>query len=106
MKIGVIGDPSTVLGFRLAGVRETHETEDPKEALEVLKALFKDKEVGLIIITERIADKLRSEIDKLTKGVVTPLLVEIPDKGGAIERKVDPIKELVRRAVGVEIKFK
>lgn len=106
MRIGVIGDPSTVLGFRLAGVKDAHETEDPREALEALKALFRDKEVGLIIITEGLADKLRGEIDRLTRGVVTPLLVEIPDKGGPIERKVDPIKELVRRAVGVEIKFK
>ncbi len=106
MKIGVIGDSNTVLGFRLAGVRETRETEDPKEALEALRAFFRDKDTGLIIITERLADQLRSEIERLTRGVVTPLLVEIPDKEGAIERKVDPINELVRRAVGVEIKFK
>lgn len=106
MKIGVIGDSNTVLGFRLAGVRETYETEEPLKALEALKILFKDNEMGLIIITERIADKLRAEIDKLTEGMVTPLIVEIPDKGGAVERKVDPIKEMVRRAVGIEIKFK
>jgi vacuolar-type H+-ATPase subunit F/Vma7 len=31
--------------------------------------------------------------------------VEIPDKSGPIEKKVDPIKELIRKAVGVEIKF-
>lgn len=106
MKIGVIGDSNTVLGFRLTGVMETRETEDPKEAFEALKTFFRDKDMGLVIITERLADSLRTEIDKLTKGVVTPLLVEIPDKEGAIERKVDPINELVRRAVGVEIKFK
>lgn len=106
MKISVIGDSTTVLGFKLAGVKETVETQDPSKALEDLRRLFKDKEIGLIIITEKLADKLREEIDKLTEGVVTPLIVEIPDKSGTIERKVDPIKELVRRAVGVEIKFK
>jgi V/A-type H+-transporting ATPase subunit F len=106
MKIGVIGDANTVLGFRLTGVRETRETEDPREALEALKSFFKDKDMGLVIITERLADHLRAEIERLTRGVVTPLLVEIPDKEGPIERKVDPINALVRRAVGVEIKFK
>jgi V/A-type H+-transporting ATPase subunit F len=106
MKIGVIGDSTTVLGFKLAGVKDAIETQDPTKAVEALRRLFKNQEMGLIIITERLADKLRDEIDKLTEGVVTPLIVEIPDKSGTIEKKVDPIKELVRRAVGVEIKFK
>ncbi len=106
MKIGVIGDSTTVLGFKLAGVKDAIETQDAAKAVESLRGLFKDKEMGLIIISEKLADDLRDEIDRLTEGVVTPLVVEIPDKGGTIEKKVDPIRELVRRAVGVEIKFK
>jgi|TARA_B100000959_G_C14936053_1_gene605784 V/A-type H+-transporting ATPase subunit F len=105
MEISVIGDSTTVLGFKLAGVKTAIKTKDSKEALEALKNQFNNPDIGLIIITEQYADKLRDEINRLTEGVMTPLIVEIPNKDGTIDRKVDPIKELVRRAVGVEIKF-
>lgn len=105
MRIGVVGDSTTVTGFRLAGVKDAYEIEDAARAAGVLKELFKDENIGLIIISEKIADQIRKDIDRLTEGKVTPLIVEIPDKKGAIEKKVDPIKELVRRAVGVEIKL-
>jgi V/A-type H+-transporting ATPase subunit F len=105
MRISVIGDFDTIVGFRLAGIKDAHEVEDPKEAVEILRELIRDEDVGLIIITERLADEIRSETKKMFEGRVTPLLVEIPDKSGPIEKKVDPIKELIRKAVGVEIKF-
>lgn len=104
MKIGVVGDSTTVTGFRLAGVKDAYEVEAGRAA-GVLKELFKDENIGLIIISERIAEQIRRDIDRLTEGKVTPLIVEIPDKKGAIEKKIDPIKELIKRAVGVEIKL-
>ncbi len=105
MKISVLGDRDTVVGFQLAGVKDAHVAEEPKKALEALKALIKDKDIGMIIMSERLADKLREELKRLSEGRVAPLIVEIPDKKGPIEKRVDPIKELVKRAVGVEIKF-
>jgi V/A-type H+/Na+-transporting ATPase subunit F len=105
MKISVIGDFDTITGFRLAGIKDTYEVEDPGKAVEVIKDLFKNMEMGVIIITEKIADNIRAELKDISEGKVTPLVVEIPDKHGSIEKKVDPIKELVKRAVGLEIKF-
>jgi len=49
-------------------------------------------------------EKIRQEVSELLEGKNFPLLVEVPDKGGKIEKKVDPINELIKRAVGVEIK--
>ncbi len=105
MKISVIGDFDTITGFRLAGIKDTYEVEDPTKAVEVIKDLFKNMEMGVIVITEKIADNIRTELKEISEGKVTPLIVEIPDKHGSIEKKVDPIKELVKRAVGLEIKF-
>ena len=104
MRIGVVGDSTTVRGFRLAGVKDAHEA-DERRAAELLRELFKREDMGLIIISEKIADKIREDIEKLAEERLVPVVVEIPDKRGAIERKVDPIKELVKRAVGVEIKL-
>lgn len=105
MKICVIGDLTTTTGFRLAGVSESYEVTEPKEALLKLEGLVKDEDVGLIIITENIGDSLREEINTLTEGKITPLIVEIPDKKGPLEERRDPIRELIKKAVGVEIKY-
>jgi len=105
MKISVVGDLTTITGFRLAGVKDTYEIDEPGRAVSTLKELLKDENIGLIIISEKIADEIREDIEMLTEGRFTPIVVEIPDKRGPIEKKVDPIKELVKKAVGVEIKL-
>jgi V/A-type H+-transporting ATPase subunit F len=104
MEIGVVGDFDTVTGFRLAGVRGAYEVEEPGAAVKTLKKLMRE-DVGLIIITERLADQIRDEIATLTEGKAFPLIVEIQDKQGPIEGKVDPIMALIKKAVGVDIKF-
>ena len=104
MKIGVVGDFDTVAGFRLAGVREGYEVDGPGAALESLKKLMKE-DIGVIIITEGLAEEIRDETAALLEGKALPLLVEIPDKKGPIEGKMDPIMALIKKAVGVDIKF-
>ena len=105
MKISVIADFDTVIGFRLAGVRQGYVVNSPEEALQRLREVVKKEDVGLVIITERLLEEVRPQAEKLLEKRSFPLLVEIPDKAGPIEKKVDPLKELVRRAVGVEIKI-
>lgn len=105
MKISVVGDSETTTGFQLAGVDRVYRITEPKEALTKIEELIKNEDIGLIIITEKIGDALREEIKALTKERVTPLIVEIPDKKGPLKDKVDPIKELIKRAVGVEIRY-
>lgn len=104
MKIGVVGDFDTVTGFRLAGVKETYDVEEPGAAVEALKKLMKE-DIGVIIITERLADQIRDETEELIEGKTLPIIVEIPDKKGPIEGKADPIMALIKKAVGVEVKF-
>lgn len=105
MKISVIGDHSTVTGFRLAGVNEGFEVEDSKEALPILKELFKDKDAGLVVMTEKIYTDVEEEIKRLIENRITPMIVAIPDSKGFFEERIDPIRELVRKAVGIEIKY-
>jgi V/A-type H+-transporting ATPase subunit F len=105
MKISVIGDFDTITGFRLAGVKDSYITEDPNEALRILKKLVREEDSGMIIISEKLADKIRKETSELLEGRIAPLLVEIPDKKGPMETKVDPIMKLIKKAVGIEIKF-
>jgi len=100
--IAVIADPDTVTGFKLGGVKEGYPVEDIKEAETTFKELFK-QDFSIIITTEKIGDQLRETIDKLTGASTLPMIIEVPDKTGPTERATDPMRELIRRVIGVEM---
>ena len=109
-KIAIIGDQDTLTGFELAGIKEIYRAEitDEKSVAEVeriLKNLLRREDIGLILITERIADKLRKTIEEIEvkKEEVFPIIIEIPDKKGPVQRVVLPLQKLVRRAIGIEV---
>ncbi len=104
MKITVVADEDTVLGLKLAGVNETYIVNSPIEAESKIRELSTHPDIGLIIITEQMGAKIRKLIpDIIRKGI--PIILEIPDKTGAVKGAEDPIRELVKKAVGVDIKI-
>ncbi len=65
MKIVAVGKREILMGFMLAGIKETLETEDPEAALQFLHKL-EDKDTDfLVIITSNLYNKLREEIVKI-----------------------------------------
>jgi V/A-type H+-transporting ATPase subunit F len=106
LKIVAIADEDTVTGLKLAGIDEGYSVslQSPEAAKSILLSLSERKDIGLIITTERIADStaVRSVIDQLTEKEF-PIVVSIQDKHGPITREIDPIKALVKRAVGVDL---
>ena len=42
-------------------------------------------------------------IDKMSSESALPMIIEIPDKKGSVERESDPIRELIKRVIGVEM---
>jgi V/A-type H+/Na+-transporting ATPase subunit F len=101
MQFYVIGDESTVTGFGLAGVEgEVVETAD--EAREALAKAFASPDVGIIIVTEKIAAELHAEMEAYIFGRSFPLIIEIPDRTGPSEGRVS-IRQLVRSAVGINV---
>ncbi len=83
MRIKVIADYRTCLAFSLGGIN-TKPVKGAEEASRVLKALQAEKDIGLILITERIADAIRDQVDSIVLGSSLPLLLEIPDTGGPV----------------------
>jgi vacuolar-type H+-ATPase subunit F/Vma7 len=99
MRIAVIGDRHTVLGFSLAGVEGAEPGSDPRETL----LNYMDQEdLGVLIITSGVADLLRKDIEHLKKERNFPIVVEIPEHGKEIT--VDRINDLLKKAVGMDIK--
>lgn len=101
MKCIVIGDELTVMSFRLIGVSGTA-VESENEARNALDEARQQEEIAMILITERIAEQLREQIDEIKLQVERPLILEIPDRHGAIEEK-ESVLDVVQRVVGVKI---
>lgn len=101
-KIAVIGDRDTVIGFRMVGVTEGCVPKSPEETLQFLMKYFRDPNMGLILITETLAQAVEDSILELSEAPV-PVVLLIPDHKGSTGTYETVLKELIRRAVGIEI---
>jgi V/A-type H+-transporting ATPase subunit F len=101
-KIAVIGDRDTVTGFRLVGVNECAIPKTPEETRNLLYQYFRDPAMGLIIITEPLAAEVDEFIVELSLSPV-PVILLVPDRDGTTGAYEAVLKELIRRAVGIDI---
>ena len=101
MKYYIIGDEDAVLGFGMVGVRG-QAAGDAEDAKKAFSRAISDNEVGIIIITERIAGLIRSTIDRFLYKENFPLIVEIPDRKGSVSERMG-IKQIVTATIGVKI---
>jgi len=101
VKFYCIADEDTVRGFRLAGV-EGRAVKTLREAQAALKAAQQDAEIGILILTERVATDLRSLVDKIRLTPDQPLVVQIPGPEGPISGR-KTLRQLVQEAIGAHI---
>ncbi len=102
MKLYLISDNiDTLTGMRLAGVEGlvVHESGDLKEALEKTLA---DKEIGILLLTEKFGREFPEIINPVKLNRKFPLIVEIPDRHGT-GRKPDFITSYVNEAIGLKL---
>ena len=102
MKMYLISDNrDTYTGMRLVGVEGVvvHERQELKEALE---AVFQDKEIGIVLLTEKFGREFPDLIDDSNLNRRLPLLIEIPDRHGT-GRKENFITDYVSEAIGLKL---
>lgn len=102
MKMYLISDNvDTLTGMRLAGVDGVvvHEREELRRALETTLA---DKEIGIILLTEKFGREFPEIIDDVKLNHKIPLIIEIPDRHGT-GRKADFITSYVNEAIGLKL---
>ncbi|HIV26103.1 MAG TPA: V-type ATP synthase subunit F [Candidatus Scatomonas pullistercoris] len=102
MKMFLISDNvDTQTGMRLAGVDGVvvHAREELRQALE---AVLADKEVGIILLTEKFGREFPEIIDDVRLNHKVPLIIEIPDRHGT-GRKADFITSYVNEAIGLKL---
>ena len=101
MKYFIIGDEDAVLGFGMVGV-QGQAASTPDDAKEAFNQAISDKDVGIIIMTERTAGLIRSTIDRFLFKEAFPLIVEIPDRSGSVSGRIG-IREIVTASIGIKI---
>jgi V/A-type H+/Na+-transporting ATPase subunit F len=105
-KMLVLADSETTTGFRLAGVETREATkESAQKALE--ESILSDK-YGLVVVDESlIADPIKST-ERTMRGRNLPVILPMQGLGAAFGGTDDAkeyMKELVRRAIGFDIKL-
>lgn len=101
MRYYVIGDEDTVLGFGMVGVRGTV-VRDRSSAEEAFRQAIAERDIGILIITEKVADHIRPDVERYLFSERFPLILEIPDREGPKEGRPG-IREMVNTAIGIKL---
>lgn len=102
MKMFLISDNvDTYTGMRLAGV-DGVVIHSKKHLREQLEKAFSDKEIGILLLTEKFGREFPDIIDEVKLNRRFPLIVEIPDRHGT-GRDPNFIMNYVNEAIGLKI---
>ncbi len=102
MKFFAISDNiDTITGLRLAGIKGivVHEK---KEVVEALEKAVEDKDIGIIIMTELLAEMLQDEVKVIRLDAAKPIITVIPDRHGE-RRRADYITNYIKESIGLKI---
>ncbi len=92
--ITVIADPETCLAFSLAGF-STVPVQGADEAARAFEKASSDSDTGLVLITQRIAQEIRDRIDQVIYVTKHPLVIEIPDTKGPVQKRASVSEMMV-----------
>lgn len=102
MRFYLISDNTdTQTGMRLAGIEGVvaHQADEVTAALDYA---LTQPDVGMILVTEKIADDFEAIVNEAKQAPDAPLILAIPDRHGSALGK-DRITRYVREAIGVKI---
>jgi len=103
MKIYCISDNiDTNIGLRLVGIngKVIHEKE---KVIEEIERVRKDPEIGILLITRKLAELVPDLIDEFKLNSGLPLILEIPDRHVDPNSEVEYITDYVKDSIGIKI---
>lgn len=102
LKIAVIGDRESIMGFRALGLDVfPAEAETVKEVFrKVVKA--EDPAYAIVYLTEELSVPIQAEIAAL-KDDLTPAVILIPSRKGSLGLGMAALNSAVERAIGSNI---
>ena len=101
MRLAALCENDTAVGMRLAGVNDLFIPNG--NTLDLWNKITERDDIGILFITEKIAEDLGKYLKEYRIGNNIPIIVEIPDKKGRISGHVDFVSHLIKKAVGIEV---
>jgi len=96
VNVAILGSNEFVLGFQLAGIKETIEvSEKPIQDIEGLK---KREDIGIVVVEEKILDALQQHKRQEIEDSVDPVFIPLSTKA-----EQDSLKRLIKKSIGIEL---
>jgi vacuolar-type H+-ATPase subunit F/Vma7 len=96
VKIAVAGGSEFIVGFELAGIKDTFEL--GKNAYGEIMKIKDNKDLGIVVIEEKIMDEMDSQDRVAIEDSVEPVFIPVSTK---VEQ--DSLKRLIKKSVGVDL---
>ena len=96
VKIAVAGSNEFVVGFQLAGIRDIVELNG--NYFNELKNLKFKKEIGVVVVDEKIMESLETHQRLEMEDSVDPVFIPVSTK---VEQ--DSLKRLIKKSIGVDL---
>lgn len=98
MKVVAVGGKAFVTGFVLSGVSGEY-VSSPSSALDKIQGLAKDPTVGLIMVSDDMANPISDKLTALRAKKAIPLIYEVPGPGSKKQRV--EYRAMLRAILGV-----
>ena len=96
VKIAVAGGSEFTVGFQLAGIKDVIELGN--NPFNELKNLKSRKEIGIIVVDEKIMENLEMHQRLEIEASVEPVFIPVSTK---VEQ--DSLKKLIKKSIGVDL---
>lgn len=93
--IAVIGGSDFTAGFRLAGVKRTHGTENYQEKM---KELLDKDDLGILVVHENDLTRLSPRMKENAQSSVDPVVVTLSETAES-----EHLQEKIKKAIGADI---
>lgn len=96
VKIAVVGGSEFILGFQLAGIKDTIEADS--NPLLQLNELKQNKELGIVVVEENIMDCLDMHQRSGIETNISPVFIPLSTKS-----EMESMRSFIRRSIGVDL---
>jgi V/A-type H+-transporting ATPase subunit F len=92
--IAIVGNQDFILGFKLAGIRNTFIDDNVEERVSSLLA---DKEISIIVLYDDDYKKLSPGLRKRVHESIKPIVISVG------KHEEDDLREKIRRIIGIDL---
>jgi len=97
MEIAFVGNPDTVLGFNLAGIKKSYAANTEDELISKINDVVADRNVGILVLKQSDYNRLPKRLQEQLSESIRPTVISI-----GTEQSTE-MREKIKRAIGVDL---